>query len=138
MSFPDRSRGAPFFGGEGFILQRLQGDGLIFMHAGGAIGEKVLGAGQTLRLDTGCLVAMEPTIDYDIQFVGGVKSALFGGEGLFFANLKGPGRIWIQSLPFSRLADRIIASAPRSGGKSRGEGSVLGSLGNILDGDNRF
>lgn len=130
--------GAGFFGGEGFILQKLEGDGMAFIHAGGTIIEKTLSPGETLRVDTGCLAAFEPTVDYDIQLAGGIKTALFGGEGLFLATLKGPGKVWIQNMPFSRLADRIIASAPRAGGKSRGEGSILGSLGNILDGDNRF
>ena len=124
--------GVGFFGGEGFILQRLQGNGLAFVHAGGAIVEKQLAGTQRLKVDTGCIVAFEPSVQYDIQFVGGVKSAFFGGEGLFFATLSGPGRVWLQSLPFSRLADRIIASAPRSGGSSKGEGSLLGQLGGML------
>jgi uncharacterized protein (TIGR00266 family) len=127
--------GAGLFGGEGFIMQRLMGDGLAFVHAGGTLSERTLGPGETIRVDTGCIVAFQPSVNYDIQFVGGIKSALFGGEGLFFATLRGPGRIWLQSLPFSRLADRIFASAPRAGGKSRGEGSILGGLGRILDGD---
>jgi uncharacterized protein (TIGR00266 family) len=126
--------GVGFFGGEGFILQRLQGDGLSFVHAGGTIIEKELKPAETVKVDTGCLVAFEPGVNYDIQFVGGIKTAIFGGEGLFFATLTGPGRVWLQSMPFSRLADRIIASAPRAGGKNKGEGSVLGTLGNILDG----
>lgn len=125
-----------FFGGEGFIMQRLQGDGWAFLHAGGTIAMRDLGAGETLRVDTGCVVAFQPHVDFDIQFVGGVKSALFGGEGLFFATLRGPGRIWLQSLPLSRLADRIYAAAPRAGGSAKGEGSVLGGLGRLLDGDN--
>lgn len=129
-----RRLGAGFFGGEGFILQRLQGDGLSFVHAGGTITEKTLAPGERIKIDTGCLVAMEPQVDYDIQFVGGIKSALFGGEGLFFATLKGPGRVWLQSMPFSRLADRIIASAPRTGGQRKGEGSILGTLGDLIDG----
>jgi uncharacterized protein (TIGR00266 family) len=128
--------GAGFFGGEGFILQRLTGDGLAFIHAGGTILPIDLQAGQTLRVDTGCLVGFTADVDYDIRFVGGVKTALFGGEGLFFAHLSGPGRVWLQSLPFSRLADRVIACAPRAGGKRRGEGSILGSIGGVLDGDN--
>jgi len=132
-----RKLGTGFFGGEGFIMQKLEGDGLAFLHAGGTIVEKDLYAGETLRVDTGCLVGMTGTISYDIQLVGGVKSALFGGEGLFFATVTGPGKVWLQSLPFSRLADRIFASAPRHGGSKKGEGSVLGMLGNILDGDNR-
>jgi uncharacterized protein (TIGR00266 family) len=124
--------GAGFFGGEGFILQRLQGDGFCFIHAGGAIHKRDLKAGETLRVDTGCLVAFQPSVEYDIQFVGNIKSAFFGGEGLFFATLRGPGSVWLQSLPLSRLAGRIVASA-RSG---REEGSVLGGLGRLLDGDN--
>ena len=126
--------GAGFFGGEGFIMQRLQGDGWGFLHAGGTLHERTLAPGESLRVDTGCIVAFQPTVKYDIKFVGGVKSALFGGEGLFFATLRGPGKVWLQSLPFSRLADRIIASAPRSGGKQTGEGSVLGGIGRLIDG----
>jgi len=128
----NRRLGAGFFGGEGFILQRLQGDGLAFIHAGGTIMKRVLGPGETLRVDTGCLVAFQPSVSYDIQFVGNIKSALFGGEGLFFATLRGPGSVWLQSLPLSRLAGRIVGAA-RGG---REEGSVLGGLGRILDGDN--
>ena len=128
--------GAGFFGGEGFILERLQGDGLAFVHAGGSILQRDLAAGEILRVDTGCIVAFQPSVDYDIQFVGGVKSALFGGEGLFFATLRGPGRIWLQSLPLSRLAGRIVASVPGLGRGGREEGSVLGGLGRLLDGDN--
>ena len=129
--------GTGFFGGEGFILQRLTGDGLAFIHAGGTIVPIDLKPGQKLRVDTGCLVAFTQQVDYDIKFVGGIKTALFGGEGLFFAHLTGPGRVWLQSLPFSRLADRVIASAPRAGGKRKGEGSILGGLGGLIDGDNR-
>jgi uncharacterized protein (TIGR00266 family) len=129
-----RRIGAGFFGGEGFILQSLTGDGLAFVHAGGTIIEKNLSAGETLRVDTGCLVAFQPSISYDIQFVGGFKNTLFGGEGLFFATLTGPGRVYLQSLPFSRLADRIFAAAPRAGGSRREEGSLLGNLGHLLDG----
>jgi len=128
--------GAGLFGGEGFILQRLQGDGLAFVHAGGTLYERQLGPGEMLRVDTGCIVAFQPTVDYDIQMVGGIKSALFGGEGLFFATLRGPGRVWLQSLPLSRLAGRIVAAAPRTGRGGREEGSVLGGLGRMLDGDN--
>ncbi len=127
--------GAGFFGGEGFIMQRLQGDGWGFLHAGGTLHERTLAPGESLRVDTGCIVAFQPTVEYDIKFVGGVKSALFGGEGLFFATLRGPGKVWLQSLPFSRLADRIIANAPSQGGKQTGEGSVLGGIGRILDGN---
>lgn len=127
--------GAGFFGGEGFILERLQGDGMAFVHAGGTVVEKELN-GETLRLDTGCLVAMAGDIDYDIEMTRGLKSILFGGEGLFLATVRGHGKVWIQSLPFSRLADRILANAPSAGGRSQGEGSVLGGLGRMLDGDN--
>jgi uncharacterized protein (TIGR00266 family) len=127
--------GSGLFGGEGFILQKLEGDGLAFVHAGGTIVERQLAAGETLRVDTGCLVAFEQNVNYDVQFVGGVKTALFGGEGLFFATLTGPGKVWLQSLPFSRLAGRIFAAAPQAGGKRKGEGSVLGGLGDLLDGD---
>jgi uncharacterized protein (TIGR00266 family) len=128
--------GAGLFGGEGFILERLQGDGLAFCHAGGTIHVRDLAPGELLRVDTGCIVAFQPSVDYDIQMVGGIKSALFGGEGLFFATLRGPGRVWLQSLPFSRLAGRIFAAAPQGGGRGREEGSVLGGLGRLLDGDN--
>ncbi len=128
--------GAGLFGGEGFILQRLQGDGLAFIHAGGTLYQRDLAPGEILRVDTGCIVAFQPSVDYDIQMVGGIKSALFGGEGLFFATLRGPGRIWLQSLPFSRLAGRIYAAAPQGGGGGREEGSMLGGLGRLLDGDN--
>jgi uncharacterized protein (TIGR00266 family) len=127
--------GAGFFGGEGFILQRLTGDGKAFVHACGTIVKRELAAGQTLRVDTGCLVAMEETVTYDIQFAGSVKTAIFGGEGLFFATLTGPGKIYLQSLPFSRLADRIYSHAPKGGGGHKEEGSVLGGLGSVLSGD---
>ncbi|MEI6568204.1 MAG: TIGR00266 family protein [Verrucomicrobiota bacterium] len=123
--------GAGLFGGEGFIMQRLQGDGWAFLHAGGTIREMTLAPGELIRIDTGCIVAFEPSVDFDIQFVGKIKSALFGGEGLFFATLRGPGRIWLQSLPFSRLANRLMAA--QSGGRE--EGSVLGGLGRIVGGD---
>ena len=129
--------GAGLFGGEGFILERLQGDGLAFLHAGGTIYQRDLGMGESIRVDTGCIVAFQPTVDYNIEFVGKIKSALFGGEGLFFATLRGPGRIWLQSLPFSRLAGRIYAAAPQVGRGGREEGSLLGGLGRLLDGDNR-
>jgi uncharacterized protein (TIGR00266 family) len=131
-----RKIGVGLFGGEGFIMQKLEGDGLTFCHAGGTVHPVDLAAGQTLRVDTGCLVALQPTVSYDIQFVGGVKTALFGGEGLFFATLTGPGRAWLQSLPLSRMADRIYKAAPAAGGTRRGEGSILGGLGGLLDGDN--
>lgn len=128
--------GVGLFGGEGFIMQRLQGDGLTFVHAGGTLHSVDLAPGETLRVDTGCIVALQPSVNYDIQFVGNVKTALFGGEGLFFATLSGPGRVWLQSLPFSRLANRIYAAAPKAGGGRREEGSLLGGLGGLLDGDN--
>ena len=129
--------GAGLFGGEGFILERLQGDGWCFVHAGGTLEEKTLAAGETLRVDTGCIVAMQPSVDYDIQLAGGIKTVLFGGEGLFLATLRGPGRVWLQSLQLSRLASRIFAAAPKGGGKRVDEGSILGSIGNLLDGDGR-
>lgn len=125
--------GVGLFGGEGFIMQRLQGDGLAFVHAGGHVHAIDLQPGERLRVDTGCLVALVPTVDYDIQFVGGIKTALFGGEGIFYAALTGPGRVWLQSLPLSRLADRIYSAAPQTGGRKE-EGSILGGLGNLLDG----
>ncbi|KAA0544903.1 TIGR00266 family protein [Bacillus sp. BGMRC 2118] len=129
-----RKLGTGFFGGEGFIMQKLEGDGLAFLHAGGTIQRRDLKPGEKLRIDTGCLVALTREVDYNIEFVGKVKTAFFGGEGLFFATVQGPGTVWIQSLPFSRLADRIFASAPKNGG-STGEGSILGGIGNILNGD---
>ncbi len=131
-----RKIGVGLFGGEGFIMQRLEGDGLCFVHAGGTVHPLDLQAGQTLRVDTGCLVALQPSVSYDIQFVGKIKTALFGGEGLFFAQLTGPGRVWLQSLPFSRMADRIYKAAPAAGGSRVGEGSILGGLGGLIDGDN--
>lgn len=133
---------AGFFGGEGFIMQKLEGDGLAFVHAGGTVVRRELHAGQTLLVDTGCVVAYTPTVDFEIQYVGKVKTALFGGEGLFFAKLSGPGTIWLQSLPFSRLASRVFAAAPQAGG-GRSEQSALGGLvgggmlGGILGGDNK-
>lgn len=130
-----RRLGAGFFGGEGFILQKLEGDGRAFVHAGGTIVKKEL-RGETLRVDTGCLVGFTEGIDYDIQRAGNLKSMIFGGEGLFLVTLRGQGSVYLQSLPFSRMADRIIAHAPRAGGRSKGEGSVLGGLGRLLDGDN--
>src|ERR1051326_5875765 len=128
--------GAGFFGGEGFILQRIEGDGQAFLHASGTLHEVKLSGGESLKVDTGCIVAMDESVDYDIQMVPGIKTALFGGEGLFFALLRGPGRVILQTMPFSRLADRIIAAAPRAGGTRREEGGVLGALGGLLDGDN--
>jgi uncharacterized protein (TIGR00266 family) len=132
-----RRFGAGLFGGEGFILQKLQGDGLAFVHAGGTVIQRELAAGQELMVDTGCIVGFDESVHYDISRVKGIGSMLFGGEGLFLARLTGPGSIYLQSLPFSRLADRIIASAPRHGGSDRGEGSVLGGFGRLLGGDNR-
>jgi uncharacterized protein (TIGR00266 family) len=126
--------GTGLFGGEGFILQRLRGDGMVFVHACGTIIKREL-HGETLRLDTGCLVAFTNGIDYDIQRAGGLKSMFFGGEGLFLATLRGTGVVWLQSLPFSRLADRILRSAPSAGGRRSEEGSVLGGLGSFLGGD---
>jgi uncharacterized protein (TIGR00266 family) len=131
-----RRIGAGFFGGEGFILQRLTGDGLAFLHASGTLVNVDLAAGESLRVDTGCLVAFQPSVSYDIRMVPGIKTALFGGEGLFFVHLTGPGRVVLQTLPFSRLADRITAASPRTGGGRREEGGVLGMLGGMLDGDN--
>ena len=128
--------GVGLFGGEGFIMQRLTGDGVALVHAGGTLMRRSLKAGETLRLDTGCLVAMVPSVNYDIQMIGGIKNTLFGGEGLFLATLTGPGDIWCQSLPFSRLAGRIWAAAPRGAGSGKEEGSLLGGLGRLLDGDN--
>jgi uncharacterized protein (TIGR00266 family) len=130
--------GVGLFGGEGFILQRLQGDGDVFVHAGGTLIEKELSMGEKLSIDTGCIAAFQSSVQYDINFVGGLKTAIFGGEGMFFANVTGPGKVWLQSLPFSRLADRIIASVPKMGGQRKGEGSILGSLGDLIGGDNRF
>ena len=128
--------GVGLFGGEGFIMQRLTGDGLTFVHAGGMIECIDLKAGEQLRVDTGCLVALTQSVQYDVQFVGKVKTALFGGEGLFFALVTGPGRVWLQSLPLSRMADRILKAAPGLARGGKEEGSILGGLGNLLDGDN--
>ncbi|WP_340066755.1 TIGR00266 family protein [Ascidiimonas aurantiaca] len=132
-----RKLGRGFFGGEGFIMQKLEGSGISFVHAGGTLAKKELLAGEVIKVDTGCLVGFTQTVDYDIEFVGGVRNTVFGGEGLFFATLRGPGIVYIQSLPFSRLAGRVWAAAPQGGGKDKGEGSLLGGLGNLLDGDNR-
>jgi len=129
-----RRFGTGFFGGEGFILQRLRGDGMAFVHAGGTIVEKKLENGM-VRVDTGCIVGFTGNIDYDIQRAGNLKSMFFGGEGLFLATLQGTGTVYLQSLPFSRMADRVLAHAPRAGGDSKGEGSVLGGLGRMLDGN---
>ena len=129
--------GRGLFGGEGFIMQKLEGDGMAFVHAGGAVYKRTLQAGERLKVDTGCIVGFTQGVDYDVEFVGGIKNTIFGGEGLFFATLRGPGTVYIQSLPFSRLAARVVASLPRSG-KNKGEGSILGGLGDLLDGDNSF
>jgi uncharacterized protein (TIGR00266 family) len=136
-----RKLSAGFFGGEGFIMQKLEGDGLAFVHAGGTIAQRELQPGQTLMVDTGCVVAYTPSVNFEIQFVGKIKTALFGGEGLFFARMSGPGTVWLQSLPFSRLASRVFAAAPQAGGGAREEGglgSLVGGgslLGGILGGD---
>lgn len=130
--------GRGLFGGEGFIMQKLEGDGMAFVHAGGTTATKELAAGENLKIDTGCIIGFDSTVNYDIEFVGGIKNTIFGGEGLFFASLTGPGTVYVQSLPFSRLAKRVLMAAPRGGGKDKGEGSILGGLGDLLDGDNRF
>ncbi|MGS2739945.1 TIGR00266 family protein [Sinomicrobium sp. M5D2P17] len=130
--------GRGFFGGEGFIMQKLEGDGMAFVHAGGTMARKELAPGEVLKVDTGCIVGFTKDVDYNIEFVGGIKNTVFGGEGLFFATLRGPGVVYVQSLPFSRLASRVWAAAPQGGGKDKGEGSVLGGLGDIISGDNRF
>ena len=126
--------GTGLFGGEGFIMQKLEGDGMAFVHAGGHIIERELKPGEVLHIDTGCVVAYTKNVDFDVQMVGGVKNTLFGGEGMFFAVLKGPGKVWLQTLPISRLASRIISYSPQMG-RRKEEGSVLGGLGNLLDGD---
>ena len=131
-----RKLGVGLFGGEGFIMQRLQGDGWAFVHAGGTLQERTLAPNELVRVDTGCIVALQPTVNYDIQYVGKIKSALFGGEGLFFATLRGPGKVWLQSLPLSRLANRIVSAVPGVGRGGREEGSILGTIGGLLDGDN--
>lgn len=128
-----RRLGTGLFGGEGFIMEKLEGDGMAFVHAGGYIIERELKAGESFRVDTGCIVAFTGSIDYDIQFVKGIKNAVFGGEGLFFAVLRGPGKVWLQSLPVSRLAGRVLSYAQP--GNRKGEGSILGGIGNMLDGD---
>lgn len=126
------------FGGEGFIMQKLEGDGWVFVHAGGTVVERELKAGERLDVDTGCVVAFHDSVNMDLTRVGGIKSMFFGGEGMFLATLTGPGKIWLQSLPFSRMAGRMLAAAPQAGGQRRGEGSVLGGLGDILGGDRNF
>lgn len=127
-----RKLGTGLFGGEGFIMEKLEGDGMAFVHAGGHVFERELQAGELIKIDTGCLVAFTATVDYDIQFVGGIKNTLFGGEGVFFATLRGPGRVWIQSLPISRLASRVLSYGTVN---RKEEGGILGGLGNLLDGD---
>ena len=129
-----RRLGTGLFGGEGFIMQKLEGDGMAFVHAGGHVVERELQPGELLKIDTGCIVAFTQGVDYDIQFVGGIKNTIFGGEGVFFATLRGPGKVWIQTLPISRLASRILAYGTYN---RKEEGSVLGGLGNLLDGDGR-
>lgn len=129
-----RRLGTGIFGGEGFIMEKLDGDGLAFVHAGGYIIEKELRAGEILKVDTGCVVAFQPSVDFDIEFIKGIRNWMFGGEGLFFAIMRGPGKVWLQSLPISRLASRIIQYSPQFGNR-REEGSILGGLGNLLDGD---
>jgi uncharacterized protein (TIGR00266 family) len=127
-----RRLGTGLFGGEGFIMQKLEGDGFAFMHAGGHVFERTLGAGEVLKVDTGCVVAYTQQVEFDIQFVGGIKNTIFGGEGLFFATLRGPGKVWLQTLPISRLASRILSYGTV---KRKEEGSILGGIGNLLDGD---
>ena len=131
----NRKLGTGLFGGEGFIMQKLEGDGMAFIHAGGTLHRRVLQTGEVLKVDTGCIVGFEQSVHYDIEFIGGIKNTFFGGEGVFFATLRGPGIVFVQSLPFSRLADRIIAHAPSTGGSSQGEGSILGGLGRLIDGN---
>ncbi len=130
--------GRGLFGGEGFIMQKLEGDGMAFVHAGGTLARRELAAGEVLKVDTGCIVGFSKDVDYDIEFVGGIRNTIFGGEGLFFASLRGPGVVYLQSLPFSRLAARVWAAAPKGSGKDKGEGSILGGLGDLLDGDKPF
>jgi len=130
--------GRGLFGGEGFIMQKLEGDGMAFVHAGGTLAKKELAPGEMIKVDTGCIVGFTKDVDYDIEFVGGIKNTIFGGEGLFFATLRGPGIVYVQSLPFSRLASRVWAAAPKGDSKRKGEGSILGDLGDILDGDRPF
>jgi uncharacterized protein (TIGR00266 family) len=127
-----RRLGTGIFGGEGFIMEKLQGDGMAFVHAGGHVFERELFPGEMIKIDTGCLVALTQTVDYDIQFIGGIRNSIFGGEGLFFATLRGPGKVWIQTLPISRLASRVLSYGTTN---RKEEGSILGGLGNVLDGD---
>lgn len=133
-----RKLGRGFFGGEGFIMQKIEGDGMAFVHAGGTMARKELKSGEKLNVDTGCIIGFTKDIKYDIEFVGGIKNTIFGGEGLFFATLTGPGTVYVQSLPFSRLANRIHQAAPQGEGKDKGEGSILGGLGDVIGGDRRF
>ena len=128
-----RKLGTGLFGGEGFIMQKLEGDGMVFVHSGGLVIEKELAIGEMLRVDTGCIVAFTQQVDYDIQFIRGIRNVMFGGEGLFYATLRGPGKVWIQSIPISRLASRILSYAAPT--NKREEGSILGTLGNLIDGD---
>lgn len=130
--------GRGLFGGEGFIMQKIEGDGMAFVHSGGTLACKELQVGEILKIDTGCIVGFTKDIDYDIEFIGGIKNTLFGGEGIFYATLKGPGVVYIQSLPFSRLAGRIIAASTIGGQNNKEEGSLLGGLGRLLDGDTSF
>jgi uncharacterized protein (TIGR00266 family) len=127
-----RKLGTGLFGGEGFIMEKIEGDGMAFLHAGGYVQERDLQSGELLKIDTGCIVGFTRNVDYDIQFIGGIKNSIFGGEGLFFATLRGPGKVWIQSLPISRLASRILAFATYN---RKEEGSILGRIGNMIDGD---
>ena len=123
------------FGGEGFIMQKLEGDGWVFVQMGGTVVERTLAAGEEIHVDTGCLAAYTPSVDFDLITAGGIKSMMFGGEGVFFARLRGPGKVWVQSLPFSRLAGRMLAAAGSRGGQNRGEGSALGGLGDLISGN---
>ncbi|UJH92025.1 TIGR00266 family protein [Antarcticibacterium sp. 1MA-6-2] len=133
-----RKLGRGFFGGEGFIMQKIEGDGMAFVHAGGTMARKELQPGEKLNVDTGCIIGFTRDINYDIEFIGGIRNSLFGGEGLFYASLTGPGIVYVQSLPFSRLANRVLQAAPQGGGKDKGEGSILGGLGDVIGGDRRF
>lgn len=128
--------GRGLFGGEGFIMQKIEGDGLAFVHSGGTLAKKELKAGEIMRIDTGCVVGFTQEVDFDIEFIGGIKNTIFGGEGVFYATLRGPGTVYIQSLPFSRLAGRVLANAPNITGGGKEEGSLLGGLGRMIDGDN--
>src|SRR5690606_6611397 len=130
--------GRGLFSGEGFMMQKLEGNGMAFVNAGGTMTKIELRIGEGIRVDTGCIVGFTQDVDYDNEFIGGIRNTVFGGEGVFFARLQGPGTVYIQSLPFSRLAGRVLAAAPKGGGKDKGEGSILGGLGDLLDGDNRF